>query len=160
MTKQKTVIRNAFSKERGSKIDTGRGLTEQAHKDETDMNYILRDYARTGFIKHSKENQGRYDDVTVTDFQDAMFKVTEAQNMFNELPSQVRKRFGNDPAEFLGFVQNPNNSEEMHRLGILQGNDGIDISGTAVNVPTKSDFDKVAAPPPEQPAPKGGTESV
>ena len=40
------------------KIDTGETLTEQAHKDQTDMNYILRDYTRTGMIKHANENQG------------------------------------------------------------------------------------------------------
>lgn len=128
------IVRKGFEEIDNVKLDTGPGKTEQAHKNECDMNFILRDYTRTGFIRHAKNNQGRYDDVSVSSFQDAMFLVTQAKNMFNELPSQVRKRFGNDPSEFLGFVQNPENKEEMAKLGILKGNDGVDLSG----VPTKA----------------------
>lgn len=124
-------------------VNTGEGLTEQAHKRETDINYILRDYERTGFIKHAKQHQGTYDDISVQDFQEAMFIVKQAQNMFSELPGAVKKRFSNDPREFLSFVQNPANLEEMGRLGILKGNDGIDIKGTSVNVPTKAHYDEV-----------------
>jgi phage internal scaffolding protein len=151
MAQSKPVIKKALERHKGSTIDTGKGLTEQAHKKETDMNYILKEYARTGFIRHAKENKGRYDDITVTDFQEAMFKVTEAQNMFNELPAKVRQRFGNDPAAFLGFVQDPANTQEMHRLGILQGNDGIDVSGTAVNVPTQAHYEDSKAKTPVEP---------
>lgn len=128
-------------------VDTGEGLTEQAHKRETDINYILRDYERTGFIKHAQKHKGKYDDVSVQDFQDAMFIVTNAQKMFDELPGQVRKRFQNSPAEFLSFVQDPNNAAEMAKLGILRGNDGVDVSGTAVNVPTKAHYEAVQAAP-------------
>ena len=120
-------------------LDTGEGKTEQAHKHETDMNYILRDYARTGLIKHAQQHAGRYDDVSVQDFQEAMFIVKEAQNMFDNLPGQIRKRFGQDPAAFLEFVQNPENKDEMQRLGILRGNDGVDINGAITNAPTEEE---------------------
>lgn len=139
------VIKKALQRVKGSTIDTGLGLTEQAHKKVTDMNYILRDYAKTGLMKHVKKHQGTYDDISLTDFQDAMFKVTTAQNMFNDLPASLKKRFGNDPGEFLTFVQDKNNVDEMHRLGLLKGNDGIDVSGASVNVPTKSYYDDVSA---------------
>ena len=99
-------------------VDTGEGITEQSHKRETDINYILEDYKRTGFMKHAKENQGRYDDISVQDFQDAMFKVTEAQNMFNELPGGIRKEFDNNPARFLDFVQNPDNAQKLVDMGL------------------------------------------
>lgn len=121
-------------------ISTGKGKTEQAHKQQCDMNYILRDYQRTGLIKHAAKHEGRYDDVTAVDFQEAMFLVTNAQNMFMTLPSSIRDRFGNDPAAFLDFVQNPSNTDEMARMGILKGNDGLDVSGAQVNSPV--------APPP------------
>lgn len=128
-------IQKAFRVSQRVKLECKEDLTEQAHKNETDMNYILRDYARTGFIKHSKENQGRYDDVSVQDFQDAMYIVTEAKNMFNELPAMVRNRFAHDPAQFLEFVQNPDNKAEMQKMGILQGNDGLDLSGVPTSAP-------------------------
>lgn len=139
------VIKKPLRHVKGSTIDTGETLTEQAHKKITDMNYILRDYAKTGLMKHVKKHEGTYDDISVTDFQEAMFKVTSAQNMFNELPSAIKKRFGNDPAEFLGFVQDSNNLDEMAKLGILRGNDGIDVSGASVKVPTQSDYEAVKA---------------
>jgi phage internal scaffolding protein len=141
----KIVIKKSLERKKGSTLDCGPGLTEQSHKQATDINYILRDYAKTGLMKHVKNHEGVYDDVSVSDFQDAMFKVKKAQNMFDELPSNIRKRFGNDPAEFLGFVQNPNNVEEMNKLGILSGNDGIDLSGAQTTAPTKAHYDQLIA---------------
>lgn len=131
-------------------LDTGPGLTEQAHKDETDMNLILEKYARTGYIRHAKKHQGKYDDISVQDFQSAMFIVSNAQSMFNELPALVRKEFGNEPSRFLDFVQNPANEGRMRELGILRGNDGLDISGAAVGSPRAT---PPAPPPAEEPVP-------
>ena len=136
-------IKKAYRQYAKSTVDTGPGLTEQAHKNETDVNYILKDYVRTGFIKHAKENQGKYDDISVQDFQEAMFIVAEANSMFEELPGQVRKEFKNDPSRFLEFVQNPNNAEKMQELGILKGNDGMDLKG----VPTSAPLAPNEAPP-------------
>lgn len=138
-------IRNAYTRGNGPTIDCGETLTEQAHKNETDMNYILRDYAKTGFLKHAQKHEGRYDDVTVTDFQDALLTVNNTQNMFNQLPAQIRDRFANNPAQFLEYVSNPANENEMATLGILKGNDGLDINGTARIVPTQAHYDQVRA---------------
>jgi phage internal scaffolding protein len=120
-------------------IDTGKGLTEQSHKKQCDMNVILADYARTGLIKHAKQHEGRYDDVTTQDFQEAMFIVKNAENMFNALPAAVRKQFEGRPEQFLDFVQNPDNKEQMASMGILKGNDGIDINGAHVNSPVETE---------------------
>lgn len=118
-----------------SKLHTGKGLTEQAHKDTTDMNKILADYHRTGLLRHAKQNEGRYDDVTAQDFTEAMTIVANAKSMFEELPSNIRKEFHNQPEQFLNFVQNPKNAPEMLRMGILKGNDGLDISGAVTTAP-------------------------
>jgi phage internal scaffolding protein len=116
-------------------IVCGESKTEQAHRDECNMNYILREYQKTGLIRHAKEYEGRYDDIAVQDFQDAMFLVTEAQNMFNGLPNNIRQRFENDPGKFLAFVQNPDNKPEMKVLGMLKGNDGLDARGQPTAAP-------------------------
>lgn len=128
-------INKPFRKTARVTIDTGPGLTEQCHKEECDMNYILRDYQKTGLIKHAKENEGRYDDISVQDFQEAMLIVKEAENMFSGLPSNIRKRFQNNPAEFLEFTQNAENRDEMVKLGILRGNDGLNKDGEPVPTP-------------------------
>ena len=110
-------------------VDCGEGLTEQTHKNQCDINVILADYARTGFIRHAKDNQGRYDDVSQIDFQQAMITVANVKNMFEGLPSEVRKEFGHDAGQFLGYVQDPKNAEALEQRGISIGNDGVDING-------------------------------
>lgn len=130
------TIQTRFKKHAKPTIVTGRGKTEQAHKAQCDMNVILRDYQRTGLMKHVKNNAGRYDDIPAVDFQEAMFLVTRAQAMFSELPSNIRKRFANDPAEFFEFVQNPENKEELRKLGLLAGSDGLTAEGKPSGAPT------------------------
>lgn len=149
MAKIVRKVKKSFDPSDKVLVVTGAGKTEQAHKAQCDINVILRDYQRTGLIRHAKENAGRYDDVTAIDFTQAMQLVTSAQNMFLSLPSDMRKRFGNDPAAFLDFVQNPENAGEMQKLGILKGNDGIDVSGALVGSPTKVDPLPEPEPPPE-----------
>lgn len=141
-------IVKAFEFKQGPQVNTGRGKTEQAHKNECDMNFILKEYQRTGFIRHAKENKGRYDDVSVQDFQEAMFIVKEAEEMFNQLPAGIRKGFEHDPARFLEYVQDPANHADMARRGILKGNDGIDISGAASGAPVAEEKAPAEPPPP------------
>jgi phage internal scaffolding protein len=150
---KKPVVRKALERHKGSTVDTGRGLTEQSHKKETDMNYILREYTRTGLVRHAKNNEGKYDDIAVQDFQEAMITVANAKTMFEELPAAIRKRFNQNPAEFLGFVQNPANLNEMQKMGILRGNDGLNIKGAPVAVPTQADL---PTPSPEGTKPPEG----
>lgn len=136
-------------------IETGQGLTEQSHKQECDINYILKDYARTGFMKHANQNAGQYDDVTSVDFQEAMNTVANVKSLFEGLPSGVRAEFGNNPSSFLDYVQNPANSEALAQRGILAGNDGIDISGAYTAAPTQSSLSAAevpSAPESEQPS--------
>lgn len=108
---------------------TGPGQTEQAHKKECDMNYILRNYHRTGLITHAKTYEGQYDDVSVQDFQEAMFLVDKAKAMYGELPSNIREQFAG-PQKFLEFVNNPENRPKMQEMGILPGVDGKRADGT------------------------------
>lgn len=127
-------------------IDTGEGLTEQSHKQECDMNYILKDYARSGFIKHANQNAGQYDDVTSVDFQKAMDTVANVKTMFEGLPSQVRAEFSHNPTQFLDYVQNPANTKALADRGILHGNDGLDISGAYTAAPTTSSLNATEVP--------------
>lgn len=95
-------------------------ITEQCHKADCDINNIIKKHgteliAKTALLR-SKEYQ--FDDVTGNDFQEAMFKITKAQETFDSLPSQIRKEFNNSPAQFLDFVQNPDNQDRMVELGL------------------------------------------
>lgn len=123
-----------------STVNTGKGLTEQSHTEECDINTILHDYTRTGFMRHAKANEGQYDDVSSVDFQEAQIAVANVKSMFEGLPSQIRREFNQDPSTFLNFVQNPENAQELSKRGLLVGNDGINIHGTHVNSMTKHQY--------------------
>lgn len=98
----------------------GESMTKQAHKRECDINHIMSKFQKTGIIEHQRSHGPQYMEVNSIDFHQAMNLVAEAQEMFEDLPSQIRKRFGNDPAAFLDFVQDEGNLEEMYDLGLAQ----------------------------------------
>ncbi len=75
-------------------------------------------FLKTGAITHYAAHSEEYGDATQVDLLDAQLVVAQAQTMFEELPSNIRKKFENDPGKFLDFVQNPANLEEMQELGL------------------------------------------
>lgn len=93
--------------------------TDQSFKDECDINFIMAQYQSTGEMPIINEMPGQYLDVTGMDFQQHMDFILQAQAMFNDLPSAIRDRFGNDPAAFLDFTGDENNRLELARMGLL-----------------------------------------
>lgn len=93
-------------------------MTKQEFKDESDINNIMARFERTGVDTFASANEQRYGDATSVDFQHAMNIVIQAESMFAEMPAPLRKRFDNDPAEFLRFIDNPANVEESIKLGL------------------------------------------
>ena len=100
---------------------TGTGRTRQAHKEECDINNILAKFARTGALEHANKHSTNYGFAPSESFTEAMQLVAEAQRLFDDLPAQLRKRFGNSPEAFLEFVQNPENQDEIDKLGLGGG---------------------------------------
>lgn len=93
--------------------------TKQSFKDECDINTIMGRYMRTGEMPMINLSYPQYLDVSGADFQSHMQFIAGAQTMFNELPSDVRNRFQNDPAAFLDFCSNEKNRPEMAAMGLL-----------------------------------------
>lgn len=113
-------IRKPYTRE-AVQIDAGgESRTKQSFKKECDINVIMAKYQKTGAITHFNKHQQNYGMADGQTFQDAMNLVCEAQEMFNDLPSSIRSRFGNDPAAFLDFVQNDENADEMARMGLIE----------------------------------------
>lgn len=99
----------------------GEGRTKQEFKEECDVNHILRNYATRGAEAHFAKYGARYGDyVGPQEYHIAIEVAREAQEMFMDLPAKVRKKFSNDPAEFLAFVQDEKNAEEMLELGLRE----------------------------------------
>lgn len=111
---------------------TGKSLTEQSHKKQTDINYILKEYTKTGLIKHAHTNQGKYDDVSAMDYQDALNVVADVKSMFESLPAATRAEFDHEPKQFLEYVRDPTNLTDMMEKGILSGIDAKDAEGDII----------------------------
>lgn len=114
-------IRSAFDGSRVRRVVSfsGPGRTKQSFKDECDINNIMRKYQKTGLVEAVNKHQARYGDVPAMDFREAVENLRLADEMFMDMPSNVRKRFDNDPGEFLAFVQDPANRDEAIELGLI-----------------------------------------
>ncbi len=97
------------------------GLTEQHHKDSTDINTIIRNYDKTGIISHVAAAKAQYGDFTkVNEYQEALNVVLSADQAFSEVPAKIRAKFGNDAGRFFEFVTNPDNQDELVELGLAE----------------------------------------
>jgi len=93
-------------------------MTKQSFKDECDINNIMAKFQKTGALTHYMRHAPEYGDATQVEYADALNVVANANTMFEELPSSIRKKFDNDPAKFLEFVQDEKNESEMEELGL------------------------------------------
>ncbi|AXL14640.1 internal scaffolding protein [Microviridae sp.] len=136
---------------------TGPSLTHQSMKDECDINRIMLKWQKTGVIDHAKTFQGQYADFTqVTgDYQEHMNAVIEANDMFLTLPATVRKKFDNDPGQFLEFVNDPDNLEDMVELGLATARQDPDPVIEDPTPPKKPNASQKPAPAVSDPKPEG-----
>lgn len=93
--------------------------TDQSFAAECDINTIMAKYQSTGELPVLNQAEAQWLDVTGMDFQEHMNFILEAEDMFAQLPSSIRDRFGNDPAAFLDFTSDPENKTELARMGLL-----------------------------------------
>ena len=97
----------------------GESRTEQAHRQETNINTIVSRYQRTGLLPVAAGSP-RYGDFTgVVDYHSAVDAVHAAEDAFLSLPADVRKRFRNDPGELLAFLEDEGNRAEAVALGLI-----------------------------------------
>ena len=90
-------------------------------KAECDINNIMRKFEKSGIVDHLSKYDGRYGQfIGAPEYHEAMNQVAEAAEMFMEIPAKIRKRFNNDPAEFLEFVQNEDNRDELVSMGLAR----------------------------------------
>lgn len=100
--------------------DPEKDRTKQSMKDECDVNRIISNYTKTGLLTPVTQDPGIYVDVSeVGDYKSALAQIDLAEGMFNQLPSTIRAKFRNDPAEFLDFASDETNKEEMIGMGLL-----------------------------------------
>lgn len=119
------------------------GYTKQEFRDECDINTIMSKYLTTRELPPNLRVGSYGDFSTVGDFTDAQEILIRAREQFASLPSEVRRRFGNSPVEFLRFVADKSNYDEALKLGLLS-------QEATKRRMAEIDAAKVAAQPPPQ----------
>lgn len=117
----KKTIRKALEiwKVPGISIPLEEKRTKESFSKDCDINNIIKKFVASGYPPIIRDD-GIYADHTATDLFEAMQIVAEANTMFQELPSNIRNKFENDPVKFLDFTQNPDNVPEMIELGLAK----------------------------------------
>lgn len=100
-------------------VITGKSMTKQSFKNETNINNIMSKYEKTGVIDHLSQHNGSYGDFSnVPSFHEALNMIKHSEHMFQNLPANIRKHFNNDPAEFLEFYDDPDNHDATIEMGL------------------------------------------
>jgi len=142
---------------------TGYSLTDQSMAPECDINKIMLRWQKTGVLEHRNTFEGQYGDFinVPQDYHSAMNQVIEAEEMFSSLPAKLRKRFGNDPGAYLDFVADPENSDELVKMGLAKApkiaSDGDVLDDVGDNPKTKKavpEQKKGVPTPKSDPSPK------
>jgi len=98
----------------------GESMTQPQHAAECDINNIMLKYKKTGTFTHLNQGQPISGDFSnVEDYMAQSQRIINAQNSFNQLPSDLRTKFQNDPAELIKFVSDTKNKEEAIKLGLI-----------------------------------------
>ena len=100
-------------------------LTQQEFKESCDINNILAKFsvqAQALGVDPSllmPQDQGSYGDFSnLDDFQTAQNKIAFLNDQFSNLPSDVRRKFGDDLNTFIGAISDPSRVDELGDLGV------------------------------------------
>lgn len=97
-------------------------MTVQSEKDNCDINVIMNRYATCGTPLPYRTDgvQPVYADVSeLGDYMENYQRCKQAEEMFNNLPSALRKELDNKPANLLPFIQDEKNKERCYEYGLL-----------------------------------------
>ena len=142
MTKTKVIkFRTAYEPHKPCFFDTeGESLTQQHFKEECDIINIIKRHDRNGIIEHVQRGQARYGDFSeVKDYREALDLVQNAQEEFMNIPSDIRKQFDNNPGKFYEFVSNPDNKDELIKMGFIQQSQQAVAKSSATEATLESD---------------------
>lgn len=115
----KKILRHENGQIKVTTLNEEKTRTQQQFKDQCDVNNIMKKYRLTGEVTHVNKKQGLYTDLSDSpSYQTALDIIIQAERTFSELPSDVRKKFNNDPQEMISFLDDSKNNEEAIKLGL------------------------------------------
>ncbi len=89
------------------------GRTKQSFKNECDINKIMARAEKAGTISHLQKFEGVYADYSDFDFFEQTQKLTKGREVFDALPAELRREFGQSPAAFFNYVNDPANVDDL-----------------------------------------------
>lgn len=112
-------VRDPYWRESVKKKIVGKSRTKQEFSKEANINWIMKNYAKTSVIKSLNPRSPLYqDNSTVQGLQESLELVAAAQDDFGALPSEVRRAASNDPLQFAAMLSTQEGSEILHEAGL------------------------------------------
>lgn len=97
-------------------------VTNQSDKDSTDINVLMAQYQKTGFIMDmitGNKRQPVYGDFSnLPDYHQMKSTLARVTQAFNAYPATIRDKFKNDPALLIEYLNDPKNDAEAVSLGL------------------------------------------
>ncbi|QCS36313.1 minor capsid protein [Capybara microvirus Cap1_SP_230] len=82
-------------------------LVDSSHRDQVDINNILKRYRQTGVLPPSLAQAVFADTSIFTDYKAALATIREAEDIFASMPAEIRESCGYEPSELLAFMSRP-----------------------------------------------------
>lgn len=122
-------------------------MTKQSFKDDCDINKILARAQVTGSISHLAKYEAVYGDFENFDYGDAVARVARGREIFEELPSELRREFSQDPGSFFRFVNDPANKDRLEEVMPALARPGSYFPDVSPRTPPNSTLEPVVAAP-------------
>lgn len=144
-------VRGSMWRERRAAVFEGETKTKEALAQETDINYIVERFKRTGAVVHLSELPPQYGDFAdAPDLKAALDLVGQVGELFDDLPAPVRSIAENDPLVLAEMMETAEGrqalleAENSRRLDSARGSLGAAPGGSVPSSPGTS-----SAVPPE-----------
>lgn len=96
-------------------------LTDQSAKESTMIQNIVKNYLKTGQLPQSTNHQYAYvDDVNRPTFEEMHTIKQNANQLFQNLPSELRNEIQNDPNKLETWLSNPKNLDDAEKYGLIK----------------------------------------
>lgn len=100
---------------------TGPSKAVQSPKDEVNINNIVAKFQKTGVLgTGTGTRKPIFGEFNYFDFQAMQNAIIDVEQQFMSLPSKIRNRFKNDPAQLIRFTDDPANLKEATKMGLLE----------------------------------------
>ena len=115
-------VADAIERQNTDIHNTEPSLTQQQFAEDVNLNTIVKRYGiGDGAIPPAAIDPQYFGDYTdAVDMRTALDMARDANERFNALPVEIRRRFDYDPVKLWDFVNRPENVEESVKLGLLR----------------------------------------